>query len=121
MLPTAEPGSFNLHMVRDVDFFREAKDVEVRTRTRALNIDRQDKKVLLHDKDKEKWKNVQTETLEANMDQVPRAETVVLVYNNGGRSYEAQLKLARRGITNTLNAHGGMAMLKKRGGYIKYT
>ncbi len=69
----------------------------------------------LVEKHPEKWKNVQTETLEANMDQVPRAETVVLVCNNGGRSYEAQLKLARRGITNTLNAHGGMAMLKKWG------
>ncbi len=69
----------------------------------------------LVEKHPEKWKNVQTETLEANVDQVPRAETVVLVCNNGGRSYEAQLKLARRGITNTLNAHGGMAMLKKWG------
>ncbi len=69
----------------------------------------------LVEKHPEKWKNVQTETLEANMDQVPRAETVVLVCNNGGRSYEAQLKLARRGITNILNAHGGMAMLKKWG------
>jgi len=69
----------------------------------------------LVEKHPDKWKNVQTETLEANVDQVPRAETVVLVCNNGGRSYEAQLKLARRGITNTLNAHGGMAMLKKWG------
>ncbi|WP_291318462.1 FAD-dependent oxidoreductase, partial [Desulfonatronospira sp.] len=47
----------------------------------------------LVEKHPEKWKNVQTETLEANVDQVPRAETVVLVCNNGGRSYEAQLKL----------------------------
>ena len=69
----------------------------------------------LVEKHPDKWKNVQTETLEANVDQVPRAETVVLVCNNGGRSYEAQLKLARRGITNTLNAHGGMAMLKQWG------
>ncbi len=63
----------------------------------------------------DKWVHVQNETLEDNLDQVPRAETLVLVCNSGGRSYEAQLKLARRGITNTLNLHGGMAMLKKWG------
>ncbi len=63
----------------------------------------------------EKWKNVQTETLDKNLHLVPGAETIVLVCNNGGRSYEAQLKLAGKGITNTLNAHGGMALLKKWG------
>jgi len=63
----------------------------------------------------EKWQHVQSETLEANLDKVPRAGTLILVCNNGGRSYEAQLKLAKIGITSTLNLHGGMAMLKKWG------
>ena len=67
------------------------------------------------DKYPEKWKNVKAETLDFNLDKVPQAETVVLLCNNGARSYEASLKLARHGITNTLNVHGGMSMIKKWG------
>jgi NADPH-dependent 2,4-dienoyl-CoA reductase/sulfur reductase-like enzyme/rhodanese-related sulfurtransferase len=39
--------STSFHMLRDPKFFEDAKDVRVRTRTRALNIDRQAKTVLL--------------------------------------------------------------------------
>jgi NADPH-dependent 2,4-dienoyl-CoA reductase/sulfur reductase-like enzyme/rhodanese-related sulfurtransferase len=41
--------STSFHMVRDPQFFENAKDVRVRTRTRALAIDRQARKVLLED------------------------------------------------------------------------
>ncbi|MFP4658372.1 MAG: FAD-dependent oxidoreductase [Desulfonatronovibrionaceae bacterium] len=39
----------SFHMVRDEKYFREAKDIKVRTQTRALEINRRDKKVLAHD------------------------------------------------------------------------
>ncbi|HBD06619.1 MAG TPA: pyridine nucleotide-disulfide oxidoreductase [Syntrophobacteraceae bacterium] len=39
--------STSFHMVRDAQFFEHAKGVQVRPRTRAIAIDRQDQKVLL--------------------------------------------------------------------------
>ena len=41
----------NFHMVRDEKFFRQAKDVEVLTRTEALMIDRQSKTVRVRNLD----------------------------------------------------------------------
>ena len=41
----AELRSTSFHMVRDVPFFADAKGVEVLTRTRALAIDRENKKI----------------------------------------------------------------------------
>ncbi len=63
----------------------------------------------------DKWQNIANESLEANLRKVPKAETIVLVCNTGGRSYEAQLKLRRHGLENTLNTYGGMRLLKKWG------
>ena len=67
------------------------------------------------DKYPDKWHNVTNETMGSHMDEVPEAETIVLVCNTGGRSYEAQLRLRRHGTGNTLNASGGMMLLKKWG------
>jgi len=39
----------SFHMVRDEKYFRKAKDIEVRTETKALQIDRRSKKVLVRD------------------------------------------------------------------------
>ncbi|WP_045211164.1 FAD-dependent oxidoreductase [Desulfonatronovibrio magnus] len=63
----------------------------------------------------EKWRNIANESLEANLAKVPEAETIVLVCNTGGRSYESQLKLRKHGKDNTLNVYGGMKLLKKWG------
>jgi NADPH-dependent 2,4-dienoyl-CoA reductase/sulfur reductase-like enzyme/rhodanese-related sulfurtransferase len=41
--------STSFHMLRTPEFFEGAKDVRVRTRTRALAIDRQNKQVRVHD------------------------------------------------------------------------
>ena len=46
-----ELQSTSFHMVRDEKFFREAKGVEVLTRTEALSIDREAKKVLVRNLD----------------------------------------------------------------------
>lgn len=47
-----ELRSTSFHMVRDEGFFRDAKGVEVRTRTRALAIHRQEKRVEVEDLEK---------------------------------------------------------------------
>lgn len=43
----------SFHMVRDADFFRECKHVNVMTETRALSIDRKARTVLIQTKDSE--------------------------------------------------------------------
>ncbi len=63
----------------------------------------------------ESWRNIPTEELREKIDQVPEAADIILVCNTGGRSYEAQLILAERGITNTRNLQGGMGILKRWG------
>ncbi|MBW1981326.1 MAG: FAD-dependent oxidoreductase [Deltaproteobacteria bacterium] len=43
----SELQSTSFHMLRDEKFFKEAKEIEVMTQTRALSINRQEKRVLL--------------------------------------------------------------------------
>ena len=50
----SDPGQLqttSFHMLRDKRFFRDAKDIEVRTKCRALAIDRKSKQVLLQSLD----------------------------------------------------------------------
>lgn len=47
----SELRATSFHMVRDADFFEQAKGVNVRTRTRALAINRKDKVVQVHNLD----------------------------------------------------------------------
>jgi len=50
--------STSFHMVRTPQFFRDVKDVEVRTRTRAVDIDRRNKEVLVEDFSKGSRENI---------------------------------------------------------------
>ncbi len=61
------------------------------------------------------WKSIPQDELKERMDEVPRDKPVVLICNTGVRSYEAQLNLKQRGITNTYNLQGGMSTVKKWG------
>ncbi|MCG6879437.1 MAG: FAD-dependent oxidoreductase [Deltaproteobacteria bacterium] len=61
------------------------------------------------------WKSIPQDELKKRMDEVPRDKPVVLICNTGVRSYEAQLNLKQKGITNTYNLQGGMATVKKWG------
>ena len=61
------------------------------------------------------WKSIPQDELKTRMDEVPRDKPVVLICNTGVRSYEAQLNLRQKGITNTYNLQGGMATVKKWG------
>ncbi len=61
------------------------------------------------------WKSIPQDELKTRMDEVPRDKPLVLICNTGVRSYEAQLNLRQKGITNTYNLQGGMATVKKWG------
>ena len=61
------------------------------------------------------WKSIPQDELSVRMDEVPRDKPLVLICNTGVRSYEAQLNLRQKGITNTYNLQGGMATVKKWG------
>ena len=55
----SELRSTSFHMVRDVNFFENAKGVDVLTRTRALAIDRQNKKVKVKNLDSGEQKELE--------------------------------------------------------------
>jgi NADPH-dependent 2,4-dienoyl-CoA reductase/sulfur reductase-like enzyme/rhodanese-related sulfurtransferase len=61
------------------------------------------------------WKSIPQDELKTRMDEIPRDKPLVLICNTGVRSYEAQLNLRQKGITNTYNLQGGMATVKKWG------
>lgn len=58
------------------------------------------------------WMNITAETVQEHVDQVPKDKQVVLLCNTGGRSYEAQIKLDKAGVHNTVNLQGGWGNLR---------
>lgn len=61
------------------------------------------------------WKSIPHDQLVDRMDEVPRDKKLILICNTGIRSYETQLNLNEKGITNNFNAETGMAGLKTWG------
>lgn len=61
------------------------------------------------------WKSIPHDQLSARINEVPRDKKLLLVCNTGVRSYEAQVNLAAKGITDTLNVGTGVAGLKTCG------
>ena len=55
------------------------------------------------------------EDIEAKFDSIPKDRPVALVCNTGLRSYEVMLYLHNHGVTDVVNALGGMQALIKRG------
>ncbi len=49
------------------------------------------------------------------MNEIPRDRPVAIVCNTGLRSYDSQLLMTQHGITNTVNAMGGMQSISKMG------
>lgn len=60
------------------------------------------------------WKNIPQELLAQRLEEVPRDQNLILICNNGARSYEAQLFLREAGI-KSVNLQGGVAGLKMSG------
>jgi NADPH-dependent 2,4-dienoyl-CoA reductase/sulfur reductase-like enzyme/rhodanese-related sulfurtransferase len=61
------------------------------------------------------WINIPQEMLSQHLNDLPKAEKIVLICNSGVRSYEAQVSLDEGGIKNTLNLAGGVAALQWAG------
>ena len=61
------------------------------------------------------WKNIPHDQLQRRIDEVPKDKTLILICNTGVRSYEAQINLAARGITDTFNVGMGMSGLRACG------
>lgn len=61
------------------------------------------------------WLNIPQEQLAGRLDEIPRDKNIVLICNAGGRSYESQVALDHKGLTNTRNLQGGVGGIKKSG------
>ena len=57
------------------------------------------------------WLNTPQDQLRSRVSEVPTDEPLFLLCDTGPRSYEAQVYLTSRGITNTYNIQGGFAMI----------
>ena len=61
------------------------------------------------------WHSIPLEEVEDRIGEIPRDRKVAVICNTGLRAYDAVLTLARHGITNTVNAEGGMQAVGKMG------
>jgi len=64
------------------------------------------------DKFGSRWINVPQNELRARYLEVPSDEPLYIICDTGARSYEAQVFLTTKGITDTLHVQGGYAMIK---------
>ena len=60
----------------------------------------------------DRWLNIPQDQLRRRYTEIPGNEPFFLICDTGPRSYEAQVFLSSRGITNTRNIQGGFAMIK---------
>lgn len=59
----------------------------------------------------DRWINIPQDQLRERVNEVPQDEEICILCGSGPRSYEAQLVLAAKGITKTLNIQGGYGMI----------
>ncbi len=60
----------------------------------------------------EKWLNIPQEQLRVRYTEIHNNEPLFLICDTGPRSYETQVFLTSKGITNTMNIQGGFAMIQ---------
>ena len=63
------------------------------------------------EKYKEKWLNIPLSELRVRFTEIPPEKSFCIICDTGPRSYEAQVILDAKGITDTLNVQGGYAMI----------
>ncbi len=59
----------------------------------------------------ERWINIPQEKLRERIDEVPKNEDICTICGSGPRSYEAQIVLGAKNITQTYNVQGGYGMI----------
>ncbi len=80
--------------------------------TRILDIRGEKEAAPFVEKYGSRWLNFPQEQLRRRFTEIPAEEPFFLLCDTGPRSYEAQVFLNSRGITNTRNIQGGFAMIK---------
>lgn len=63
----------------------------------------------------DEWHAIPLEEVEECLQTLPRDKQIALICNTGLRSYEVALYLHEKGLTNVVNALGGMQAQIKRG------
>lgn len=59
----------------------------------------------------DRWINIPQEKLRERIDEVPKNEDICTICGSGPRSYEAQIVLGAKNITQTYNVQGGYGMI----------
>ena len=80
--------------------------------TRVLDIRGEKEAAPFREKYGARWFNIPQNELRRRVGEIPVDEPFFLLCDTGPRSYEAQVFLNSRGITNTRNIQGGFAMIK---------
>jgi pyruvate/2-oxoglutarate dehydrogenase complex dihydrolipoamide dehydrogenase (E3) component/rhodanese-related sulfurtransferase len=79
---------------------------------KVLDIRGEKEAVPFKDKYGSRWLNIPQDQLRQRFSEISTEEPLFLLCDTGPRSYEAQVFLNSRGITNTRNVQGGFAMIK---------
>ena len=87
-----------------VEFSRQSR--------RVLDIRGEREAQPFKDKFGSRWLNLPQKELRTRYEEVPADEPLFLICDTGARSYEAQVYLHTKGITDTLHVQGGYAMIK---------
>ncbi len=80
--------------------------------TRVLDIRGEKEAAPFKEKYAARWVNIPQDQLRRRVAEIPGDEQFFLLCDTGPRSYEAQVFLNGRGLTNTRNIQGGLAMIK---------
>ncbi len=91
-----------------VDFIKEFKETDIR----ILDIRSEDQVSKYKEKYGDRWLHIPQTELRNRFHEVPRDEPLFVVCDTGARSYEAQVLLVSKGITNTRNVQGGLALVR---------
>lgn len=80
--------------------------------TRVLDVRGEKEAAPFKEKYGARWLNIPQDRLRQRVAEIPGDERFFLLCDTGPRSYEAQVFLNGRGLTNTRNIQGGLAMIK---------
>lgn len=80
--------------------------------TRVIDVRGEKEAAPFKEKYGDRWVNIPQDQLRRRYTEIPGNEQFFLICDTGPRSYEAQVFLSSRGVTNTRNIQGGFAMIK---------
>lgn len=91
-----------------VSFIKEFNETDIR----ILDIRGEEQAGEYMEKYGERWIHIPQTELRKRFEEVPKDESLFVVCDTGTRSYEAQVVLVSKGITNTRNVQGGLSLVK---------